>query len=208
MALAQPSLFDTQPQLPEGFRYEPEIITPDEEQALVAHFEALAFKAFEFHGFLGKRRVVSFGWRYDFNGGGLGRAEDVPDFLLPLRERAAAFAGLPPDTLEHVMVSQYPPGAGIGWHKDRPDFDKVIGVSLAAPGLFRLRRRRQGGFDRAALTVEPRSAYVIDGPARREWEHSIPPVEALRYSVTFRTLRARARARSIPARPGECREPD
>lgn len=191
MALAQPSLFDAPPQLPEGFRYQPELITPAEEQALVAQFEQLAFKAFEFHGFLGKRRVVSFGWRYDFNGGGLGRAEAVPGFLLPLRARAASFADLRPDALEHVMVSQYPPGAGIGWHKDRPDFDKVIGVSLGAPGLFRLRRRREGGFDRASLTVEPRSAYLIDGPARREWEHSIPPVEALRYSVTFRTLRPR-----------------
>lgn len=191
MALPQPSLFDAPPQLPEGFRYQPELIGREEEQALIERFEALAFKAFEFHGFLGKRRVVSFGWRYDFNGGGLGRADAVPDFLLPLRERAAAFAALSPDALEHVMVSQYPPGAGIGWHKDRPDFDKVIGVSLAAPGLFRLRRRRESGFDRAALTVEPRSAYLIDGAARREWEHSIPPVEALRYSVTFRTLRAK-----------------
>jgi alkylated DNA repair dioxygenase AlkB len=189
MALAQPSLFDARPELPEGFRYQPELITGEEEQALIGGLSTLAFKAFEFHGFLGKRRVVSFGWRYDFNGGGLGRAETLPAFLRPLRDRAAAFARVAPDGLEHVMVSQYPPGAGIGWHRDRPDFDKVIGVSLAAPGLFRLRRRREGGFDRAALTVEPRSAYLIDGPARREWEHSIPPVAALRYSVTFRTLR-------------------
>lgn len=196
MAFAQPSLFDATPALPEGFRYQPELISAQEEQALIAAFETLAFKAFEFHGFLGKRRVVSFGWRYDFNGGGLGRADAVPEFLLPLRERAAGFAGVDTDSLEHVMVSQYPPGAGIGWHKDRPDFDKVIGVSLGVPGLFRLRRRREGGFDRASLTVEPRSAYLIDGPARREWEHSIPPVEALRYSVTFRTLRPKRRPTS------------
>jgi alkylated DNA repair dioxygenase AlkB len=193
MPLAQPSLFDAPPELPEGFRYQPELIARAEEQALVQAFETLAFKAFEFHGFLGKRRVVSFGWRYDFNGGGLGRTEPMPDFLRPLRGKAAQFAGVPEAALEHVMVSQYPPGAGIGWHRDRPDFDKVIGVSLAAPGLFRLRRRRPDGFDRASLTVEPRSAYLIDGPARREWEHSIPPVEALRYSVTFRTLRPHPR---------------
>lgn len=201
MALVQPGLFDVPPALPDGFRYQPEAVTPEEEQALLARFAGLAFKAFEFHGFLGKRRVVSFGLRYDFNGGGLGRAEPVPDFLRPLRERAAAFADLPAEALEHVMVSQYPPGAGIGWHKDRPDFDKVIGISLAAPGIFRLRRRRDGGFDRASLTVEPRSAYLIDGPARREWEHSIPPVEAERYSVTFRTLAP------PPSRPKRSREP-
>lgn len=189
MALAQPTLFEAPPRLPDGFRYQPELITREAEQALVAQFEALAFKAFEFHGFLGRRRVVSFGLRYDFNGGGLGRSDPLPDFLQPLRGRAAAFAGVESGSLEHVMVSQYPPGAGIGWHRDRPDFDKVIGVSLAAPGRFRLRRRREGGFERASLTVEPRSVYLIDGAARREWEHSIPPVEALRYSVTFRTLR-------------------
>lgn len=193
MALAQPSLFDTPPQLPDGFRHYAELITAEEEQALIGEFEALAFQAFEFQGFLARRQVVSFGLRYDFNGGGLGRTAPLPDFLRPLRERAAGFAEVEPESLEHVMVSQYPPGAGIGWHRDRPDFDKVVGVSLAAPGRLRLRRRREGGFDRAALTLEPRSVYLLDGPARREWEHSIPPVEALRYSVTFRTLRAKRR---------------
>ncbi|MET0295537.1 MAG: alpha-ketoglutarate-dependent dioxygenase AlkB [Phenylobacterium sp.] len=186
---AQPSLFDALPGLPEGFRYQRSLIAADEETALLADIERLAFRAFEFHGFLGKRQVVSFGWRYDFNGGGLGRAEPMPAFLEPLRAKAAAFAEVPEADIEHVMVSRYPPGAGIGWHRDRPNFDKVIGVSLAAPGLFRLRRRRPGGFDRVSLTVAPRSAYLIDGPARRDWEHSIPPVAETRYSVTFRTLR-------------------
>lgn len=194
MASPQPSLFEPEPELPEGFRYQPDIISAQEERSLIGQFDALTFKAFEFHGFLGKRRVVSFGWRYDFNGAGLGPTEPMPGFLAPLRERAAGFAGVPPESLEQVMVSQYPPGAGIGWHKDRPDFDKVIGVSLAAPGLFRLRRRRAAGFERAALTVEPRSAYLLDGPVRREWEHSLPPAPALRYSVTFRTLRRRPAA--------------
>ncbi|HEY9219847.1 MAG TPA: alpha-ketoglutarate-dependent dioxygenase AlkB [Phenylobacterium sp.] len=189
--MAQPSLFESAPQLPEGLRYQPELITPSEERKLIAQFEMLGFKPFEFHGFLGKRRVVSFGWRYDFNGAGLGRTEPVPAFLSPVRERAAAFAGVAPDALEHVMVSEYAPGAGIGWHKDRPDFDKVIGVSFAAPARFRLRRRRPEGFDRAELIAEPRSAYLLDGPVRREWEHSIPPMDQLRFSVTFRTLKAR-----------------
>src|SRR5687767_11837353 len=99
MPLAQPSLFDAPPDLPDGFRYQPELITADEERALIAAFEDLAFKAFEFHGFLGKRRVISFGWRYDFNGGGLGRTEPMPQFLQPLRTRAATFAGLSEDEL-------------------------------------------------------------------------------------------------------------
>jgi alkylated DNA repair dioxygenase AlkB len=115
----QSDLFKTASEYPAGFRYAPELISRAEERRLVEHLQRLEFKPFDFHGFLGKRRVVSFGWRYDFNGGGLTKTEDMPDFLLPLRERAAAFAGLQPTDLQQVLLTEYQPGAPIGWHKDR-----------------------------------------------------------------------------------------
>ena len=104
-----------------------------------------------------------------------------------MRDKAAAFAGEEPDAIVHALLARYDPGAGIGWHRDRPVFDKVVGVSLGAPEVLRFRQRTEDGFRRAELPVEPRSAYLLTGPARDEWEHSIPPMEALRYSVTFRT---------------------
>ena len=188
MPAAQPDLFAPQPRLPEGFRYRRDLLSSAEEAELAAALGELAFQPFEFHGFIGKRRVLSFGWRYDFNHGGLQRADEIPPFLLPARAKAAAFAGLSPNNLQHVLVTEYPPGATIGWHKDRGVFADVIGVSLLAPCTFRLRRKTSAGWERAALTVEPRSIYLLRGPARRQWEHSIPAVDRLRYSITFRTL--------------------
>lgn len=170
-------------------RYLREFVSPGEEAPLLRAITALDFRAFRFHGFEGRRRVVSFGWAYDFEGGGLQPAAAVPDFLLPLRERAAGLAGLAPDELPHALVTEYQPGAAIGWHRDRPQFGDVIGVSLGAPCRFRLRRRAGERWERLAVELEPRSAYLLRGPARTEWEHSIPAVEALRYSVTFRSLR-------------------
>jgi alkylated DNA repair dioxygenase AlkB len=166
-----------------------DIVTPDEEQALVRRFESLPFAPFEFQGYLGKRRVVFFGWRYDFNDRALGPTDPIPDFLHPLRERAAAFAALSPESLGHALITEYAPGAAIGWHRDRPEFAKVVGVSLVSPCRFRLRRRSGAGWERIATELRPGSMYLLDGPARSEWEHSIPPVQSLRYSVTFRTMR-------------------
>ena len=197
-ALPQPSLFDlpgAPAGLPEGLKYGPELIGSDEEGRLVAQIEGLPFKPFEFRGHLGNRRVVSFGWRYRFDGSGLGRAEDLPDFLLGLRDEAAAFGGIEPTDLQHALVTEYAPGAAIGWRRDRPEFGRVVGVSLRSPCRFRLRRRTRAGSN-ASLTAEPRSAYLLSGPARTEWEHSIPGVEALRYSVTFREVRAEQGSRS------------
>jgi alkylated DNA repair dioxygenase AlkB len=188
--MIQPTLFDAPPTLPEGLVYRPDLITPAEEQALVAAFAGLPFKPFEFQGYLGKRRTVSFGLRYDHNDRSLSRAVEAPAFIEPLREKAAAFAGLKAEELQHVLVVEYEPGAPIGWHRDRPEFAEVVGVSFLAEAPFRFRRRQDKGWDRALLTLEPRSVYLIDGPARTEWEHSIPPLDALRYSVTFRRLRA------------------
>jgi alkylated DNA repair dioxygenase AlkB len=188
---ASPGLFDSGPTLPEGFRYEPDFLSPDEERDVVRHVETLPFQAFEFQGFLGKRRVVSFGWKYDFNDRWLQKADDMPEFLLHLCRRAAAWAGLDPAALRHALVTEYSPRAGIDWHRDRAVFDEVVGLSLLAACNFRFRRRKGEKWERAAIAAEPRSAYLLSGPSRTEWEHSIPEVDQLRYSITFRTFRAR-----------------
>ena len=178
-----------EPSLPEGFRYQAELVAPDDEAALLDDVRALPLRDFEFHGYVGKRRVVSYGWHYDFAARLLRKADDIPPFLLPLRERAAAFAGMAPTQLQHVLVTEYGAAAGIGWHRDKAVFGEVVGISLLAPCVFRLRLRAGAGWKRASLIAEPRSAYLLSGPARTEWEHSIPPVAALRYSITFRNLR-------------------
>ena len=175
--------------MPAGFRYAPDLIDAADEARLVAAFADLPFREFEFQGFLGKRRVVPFGFRYDYNGGGLQSAAPIPDFMLPLRERAAAFAALPPERLAHALVTEYRPGTSIGWHRDRPHYDDVIGISLSSPCIFRMRRKRDAGWERASLRVDRRSIYLMRGPSRWQWEHSIPAVDALRYSITFRSMR-------------------
>ena len=151
--------------------------------------EPLPFAEFQFQGFTGKRRTVSFGWRYDFNSMELNRTEDMPEFLLPLRETAARFAGLPAASLQQVLLTHYPPGAAIGWHKDRPVFGEVVGISLLAPCTFRFRRKQGSGWERISLTAAPRSAYLLQGPSRTEWERRIPPVADTRYSITFRNFK-------------------
>jgi alkylated DNA repair dioxygenase AlkB len=182
--------YKTVSNLPEGFRYQPELIGPADEESLIARVRELPFREFEFHGYTGKRRVVSFGWHYDFGGRQLQKAEVIPDFLLTLRLAAGAFAGLEPEALPHVLVTEYSAGAGIGWHRDKAVFGQVIGVSLLAPCVFRLRRAvSKQKWERVNFTAEPRSAYLLSGPARTEWEHSILPKKELRYSITFRTLR-------------------
>jgi alkylated DNA repair dioxygenase AlkB len=172
----------------EGFRYQDGLFTAAEERAFVRGFEGLPFKPFEFHGHLGNRRVVSFGWRYDYSGARLKKAETTPEFLLPLRQFAARFGGVKPEEFAHTLVTEYAPGAGIGWHRDKAQFGKVVGLSFCAPCRLRFRRRQGERWERRAIDVAPRSAYLLDGEARRVWEHSITPMEKLRYSVTFRTL--------------------
>jgi alkylated DNA repair dioxygenase AlkB len=183
--------------MPEGFAYRPEAIDAAEEQALLERIGGLPLRAFEFHGYTARRRTISFGWHYDFAHARLAPADPIPDWLLPLRSVAADVAGLEPDRLPHVLILEYAPGATIGWHRDKAVFGDVIGCSLLAACRFRLRRKHAAGWERASLELAPRSAYLLRGPSRTEWEHSIPPTDALRYSITFRSLAAPARS---PAR--------
>ena len=170
-------------------RYEADIISRDEEDALVSFIRTLPLKPFEFvGGFTGNRRVISFGWRYDFNQARLQQTDPIPHDLLDLRRKVGATFGLDPEGLRHALVTEYAPGAGIGWHKDRPDFADVIRISLLAPCNFRLRRKHGDKWQRVSLHAEPRSAYLLSGEVRSQWEHSIPAMTQLRYSVTFRNL--------------------
>ena len=193
MAAAQPDLFATAPTLPPGVAYAEAVIDSDAERALLALLERIAVAPFRFQGWTGIRLTASFGWRYDFDDASFAPADPLPDFLIPLRERAAAFAGLAAEEFVQALVVRYDPGAGIGWRRDRPLFEHVVGISLAAPATLRLRRRRPGGFDRAAVPLAPRSIYHLSGDARHQWEHSITPMEVLRWSATFRSLSEKGR---------------
>jgi alkylated DNA repair dioxygenase AlkB len=178
--------------LPEGFVYQPNFLDTEDEANLFEQFRSLEFKPFEFRSFLGNRRVVSFGFRYDFNIGKLKHIEPIPEFLQPIRDRTAVAFRLPADEIVQAMVTEYAAGAAIGWHRDRAVFDEVAGISLHSDCTFRFRRKRDGKWERVSLCLEPRSAYLLRGASRTDWQHSIPAVKSLRYSITFRTLRAAA----------------
>jgi alkylated DNA repair dioxygenase AlkB len=183
-----PDLFG-EPALPEGYRYQPDVLTQAEEQALVARFEALPLKPFEFHGYAAKRRIFSFGHRYVFAGQAPREDSSIPDYFRPLQEIAEAISGNPANAFEQVMVSEYPPGAGIGWHRDRPTYDDIVAISFLAPCTLRLRQRKGEGWERRFAHIDPRSAYLLHGPVRNVWSHSIAAMDVTRYSVTLRTFR-------------------
>ncbi len=163
-----------------GFQYQPEFIAPAEERALLAAIATLAFTHAHYKEYTAKRRIVVY-------------ESAVPDFLGPLRARTAQWLRLPEDELSHALVSEYRPGTGVGWHRDMPDFAVIAGISLAAPSLMRFRPyppRKVPARERLSIELEPRSAYVLRNDVRWQWQHSIAPTEALRYSITFRTLLA------------------
>ena len=183
-----PDLFGQAGTVP-GFRYEPDVIFSADEQNLVHQFEALPFKPFEFHGYLGNRRIVSYGHRYDYATRILRDAEPMPVFLEPLKQVASRFTGIAISAFEQALVTEYAPGAGIGWHRDKPMFEDVVALSFLAPCVLRLRRKVDIGWQRRSVEIAPRSAYLLHGEARDGWDHSIAPLDVLRYSVTFRTFR-------------------
>jgi alkylated DNA repair dioxygenase AlkB len=173
---------------PDGFRYHAHLIDAEEERALAAEIARLPFKPFEFQGYLARRRVASFGFRYDYGRRALETAPELPPFLLDLRRKVAAFAGHAPESFRQILVTEYAPGAGIGWHRDKKHYGEVVGVSLLSPAALRFRRREGDRWRRLAHLVQPRSAYHLAGEARQAWEHGIRTHEALRYALTFRTL--------------------
>jgi alkylated DNA repair dioxygenase AlkB len=177
--------------LPEGFLYRPDFLTLDEQRRLVDEIGGLEFHDVRMHGVVARRRVIQYGWKYAFDGARLSEGPPLPRFLLPVRVRAGEFASVSPDDLSEALITEYQPGAPIGWHRDAPGFGIVVGISLLSACRFRFRRGPERGSERVTLTLEPGSAYLLSGPSRTEWQHSIPEVDALRYSITFRTLRKR-----------------
>jgi alkylated DNA repair dioxygenase AlkB len=191
---AQGSLFDPTPGLPVGLAYEPAFITPDEEQALIDVIAALPLREARYKEYTARRRVYAFGSRFDFDAY---RLQPQPIGVLPqplggLRERLAAWAGIAPEDFVHVMVSEYAPGTPLGWHRDAPDYERIVGVSLGSAARLRFRPwppRAPKKDDILTLELAPRSAYRLALAARWAWQHSVPPVPALRWSVTMRTAR-------------------
>ena len=175
---------------PDGLLYLPDFLDADEERALVAQMDGVEWHAVVMHGQAAKRTVAHFGVTYGYDSWSLAEAPPLPPWAEPLAPRVAAAMHEPPNALGQLLVSRYPPGARIGWHRDAPMFGPTVaGLSLGGACELKLRRKRAGGFDEHALTLAPRSLYVLGGAARTDWQHMIPPVRALRYSLTFRTLK-------------------
>jgi alkylated DNA repair dioxygenase AlkB len=183
-------LFSNPTAEPEGLRYAAEFISPSAEQHLIAGITALPLQPFQFGQYEGKRRVASFGFRYAYTLKRLQDAEPIPDWLAPLVRQVETFSG-PSTRIEQVLCTEYDVGAGIGWHRDRPHFDRVFGLSLGSACKFRFRRPIGKKWQRYTLEAAPRSLYMMSGASRLVWEHSIPAVAAPRYSITFRTMAKR-----------------
>jgi alkylated DNA repair dioxygenase AlkB len=176
-----------------GYAYEDEFLSAEEEAALLGQIRQLPFKQAEYRQYLAKRRIVSYGGRYDFSARRLNEAEPIAPFLLPLRERVAKWSGRNASEFTHALVAEYAQGTQLGWHRDVPNFELVIGISLNSAARMRFRRYPPQLRARSiAIELAPRSIYRLEGEARWEWQHSVPPTSALRYSITFRTLRSPA----------------
>jgi alkylated DNA repair dioxygenase AlkB len=193
----QPDLFGSGAlALPAGLRCETDFLTRHEEQSLLASIESLPLQEARYKAYTARRRVASFGGRYDFDDNRLLPGEPLPEALKPLRERAARWAGIDPESLQDVLVAEYRPGTPLGWHRDVPDFELVIGVSLLGSAHMRFRRYpplQPQKADVLKLELLPRSIYMLQGEARWGWQHSIAPTRELRYSITLRTRRVQPR---------------
>jgi len=177
------------PALPEGFVYRLEILTIEEERALLAEIARLPLEQAKYKEYTARRRVAYFGHDYDFSANRLGDAPPIPGFLEALRARLARWMGIAPDEFVTALVAEYSPGTPLGWHRDAPDYERVAGVSLGGCARMRLRRYPPAKDKPLVLELAPRSAYQMQGVARWQWQHSIPATKELRYSITWRTLR-------------------
>jgi alkylated DNA repair dioxygenase AlkB len=180
--------------LPEGMRFEHDFLSEPEEAALVAIIERLPLANMKYQQFTALRRVMSYGGQYDFSAQRLNTAEPLPDWLDPLRRRAGTWAGIPPERFTQALVAEYQPGTPLGWHRDVPDFEDIVGISLLGEAVMRFRPYPPVAPKKAdvlRITVPPRSVYLLRGPARWSWQHGVAPTKQLRYSITLRTARAR-----------------
>jgi alkylated DNA repair dioxygenase AlkB len=183
-----------------GYAYQTDFLAPQEESELVGELQGLAFAPARYKQYLANRRVVSYGGSYDFSAQRLEPGQPIAPFLHPLRARAAAWGGCAPGELTHALIAEYPPGAALGWHRDVADFELVVGISLLNACRMRFRRYPPQPREKSLpIELEPRSIYRLAGAARWEWQHALPPVPALRYSITFRTLRRVPAPRTAPA---------
>ena len=173
----------------DGLRYELELVPPVIERELLDVFEDLRWDPIVIRGQAAKRTARHYGLDYDYEARTPKPGEQVPEWLEPVRDLAADFAGFEPVELAEILVQRYPPGSAIGWHRDAPAFDTVIGVSLGGFSRLRFQRGKREEREVVEIGLEPRSGYVLSGEARWSWQHSIPPTKELRYSITFRTLR-------------------
>jgi alkylated DNA repair dioxygenase AlkB len=174
--------------MPGGFLYHEGFLSVQEEEDLLRQFEDLNFQHFDFHGYIAKRRIVEYGLEYDFSSRQASATHSIPGFLDSYKDRAAALAALKPEDIVEAVITEYPEGAPIGWHRDVPHFETVIGISLKNSCRLRFKPLKTEG-KIASFVLQPRSAYVISGAARWKYQHSIAAVKALRYSITFRTMR-------------------
>jgi alkylated DNA repair dioxygenase AlkB len=188
-SVRQQPLFPTQ-DAPAGFVFQPDVMSPSEEAAFLGVIRGLSFGPFVMHGVEAKRRIANFGLHYARPSRTLADAPEFPSGLEPLRLRAATLAGIAPDEFANLLVNEYEPVAGIGWHRDSPPFGIVAGISFGSACGMRFQKGEGSARETWAVELPPRSIYILIGSAREEWQHSIPPVKALRYSVTFRTLRS------------------
>ena len=177
---------------PEGLLYRPELLSQNEERELLRRFDDLDFAEIRMHGVVAKRTARHYGLDYDYDSRAIvDEVDPIPDWLLGVRGHAADLGGVDPDELVEALVQRYPEGSQIGWHRDAPAFGTVIGVSLGSSARMRFRRDTGGVRLAWEVELEPRSGYVLAGEARTAWQHHVPPTKALRYSITFRTLRRR-----------------
>jgi alkylated DNA repair dioxygenase AlkB len=187
------TLFPIDPVYPAGFAYYPDFISEAEEEDLLLALSRLELHTFIFQGFEAKRRVASFGYDYSFDKRDLSKGKEIPVIFQPLIEKAATHLSIRPEDFKELLVTEYPVGSVINWHRDAPPFDIIAGISLLSDCTFRLRpydKAKQGRSSIISLPVKKRSFYVMQGSARSDWEHSISPVKQVRYSITLRTLRA------------------
>jgi len=190
------NLFDVPDKVPDGFVYHQNFISATEENELIREIQKLHLTAFKYYQFTGKRRIVSFGWQYEFGKNEITTAPDMPSFLLPFRTRAGELFGIDPNSFSQTSIIEYSIGSPIGWHRDIPHFGVVVGISLSGACRIRFRKynparsKSLNPDEIVSIELKPHSIYLMSGASRELWQHSIPPVKELRYSIMMRTLRA------------------